>query len=156
MNSTKKFNIEFIHLIGLALPSKTTNENDQSMKDGGELWTRFEKEEIASKIPNKLSDEIIAVYFDYEGDHTQPFSYFIGCKVEEGTHVPDDMDSLTIPAGKYQKITAKGEMPDCMIQTWRTIWKSDIPRTYNVDFEVYDERSEDWSDAEVDIYLSVK
>jgi predicted transcriptional regulator YdeE len=154
--NTKINKIDTITLIGLKLPSKTSNENNQSMKDGGELWTRFEKEEIASKIPNKLSDEIIAVYYNYEGDHTRPFSYFIGCKVEQGTHVPDDLDSLTIPAGNYQKVTAKGEMPGCMAEKWREIWNSNIPRAYKFDFEIYDERSQDWSDAEVDIYLSVE
>lgn len=147
--------VDRITLIGLKLPSKTTNENNQSMKDCGELWTRFEKEEVFKKIPNKLSEEVLAVYHDYEGDHTQPFSYFIGCKVEEGTELPDGLRSLTIPAGNYQKVTAKGEMPNCIAEKWREIWESDIPRIYKTDYEVYDERSQDWSNAEVDIYLSV-
>lgn len=148
--------LKSIRLIGLALPSKTTNENGQSMKDCGELWTRFEKEGVVSKIPNKLSDEVIAVYYDYEGDHTKPFSYFIGCKVPEGANVPENLDGLTIPAGNYQKITAKGEMPGCIGNAWRKIWESDIPRAFKADFEIYDERSRDWSNAEVDIYLSVE
>lgn len=126
------------------------------MKDCGELWNRFERAEVFSKIPNKLSEEILAVYFDYEGGYTQPFSYFIGCKVDEGSGIQDDLDTLTIPAGKYQKVTAKGEMPNCIADKWREIWESDISRSYYADFEVYDERSQDWSDAEVDIYLSVK
>lgn len=152
-NSVK---VKQTHLIGIALPSRTTNENGQSMKDCGGLWTRFEKEQIASKIPNKLSDEIIAVYHGYEGDHTQPFSYFIGCKVGGETGVPEGLDSLTIPAWNFQKITAKGEMPACIANAWKEIWKSDIPRAFKADFEVYDERSHNWSDAEVDIYLSVE
>jgi predicted transcriptional regulator YdeE len=47
-------------------------------------------------------------------------------------------------------------MPGCMVDKWREIWNSDIPRAYKFDFEIYDERSQDWSDAEVDIYLSVE
>lgn len=130
--------MEKITLIGLKLPLKTTNENNQSMKDCGELWSRFETEEIAKKIPNKLSDEVFAVYFDYEGDYTQPFSYFIGCKVQEGTELPVDLDKLTIPAGRYQKVTATGELPVCIADKWREIWDSDIPRAYITDFEIYD------------------
>jgi len=152
----KGLKVEELTLIGLKLPFKTRNENNQSMKDCGELWTRFEREEIFVKIPNRLSDEVLAVYYDYEGDHTQPFSYFIGCKVQERTELPDDLDKLTIPAGKYQKVTAKGEMPACVTNVWREIWESDIPRAYQSDFEVYGERSRNWSDAEVDIYLSVE
>lgn len=151
-----ELSLETITLIGLKLPSKTTNKNNQSMKDCGELWTRFEKEEIFSKIPNKLSDEVLAVYYNYEGDYTDPFSYFIGCKVQEDTELPNDLQRLTIPSKKYLKVTAKGEMPNCIANKWREIWDSDIPRAYHADFEVYDERSQDWSDAEVDIYLSVK
>ena len=29
-----------------------------------------------------------------------------------------------------------------------------IPRAYHADFEVYDERSKDWNQAEVDIFIS--
>lgn len=151
-----ELSLKTITLIGLKLPSKTTNKNNQSMKDCGELWTRFEKEEIFSKIPNKLSDEVLAVYYNYEGDYTDPFSYFIGCKVQEDTALPDDLQRLTILSEKYLKVTAKGEMPGCIAEKWREIWNADIPRAYNADFEVYDERSQDWSGAEVDIYLSVK
>ena len=116
--------IEPSTLVGLKLPSKTTNENNQSMRDCGDLWTQFEKQEIFSKIPNRLSDEVLAVYYDYEGDHTKPFSYFIGCKVEEGSDVPDDLDCITIPAGNYQKVTAKGDMPGCIAEKWQEIWSS--------------------------------
>jgi len=48
----KGLKVEEITLIGLKLPFKTRNENNQSMKDCGELWTRFEREDIFVKIPN--------------------------------------------------------------------------------------------------------
>lgn len=75
--STKNFK-----LIGIKLGHKTTNENKQSSTDCGFLWQKFEKEKIFDLIPNKVSNEIYAVYFDYEKDETKPFSYFIGCKVD--------------------------------------------------------------------------
>lgn len=151
-----KRKFEDIKLIGLALPSKTTNKNGKSSIDCGNLWQRFENEGYFSKIPNKVGNEIYAVYHNYEGDHTDPFSYFIGCQVKNENEIPDDLDLLTIPEGSYQKVIAKGKMPDCISDTWQAIWKSDIPRTYRADFEVYDERSQDWSDAEVDIFVSVE
>jgi predicted transcriptional regulator YdeE len=147
--------LDAIKLIGLALKTKTTNVNEQSGIDCGNLWQEFEKGKYAEMIPNKLTDEVFAVYHQYEGDHTKPFSYFIGCKVKEGTEVPAGLDTLTIAKGTYQKIEAKGIMPDCVINTWKEIWVSDIPRSYKMDFEVYDERSRDWSNAEVEVYLSV-
>jgi len=141
-------------LIGLKLENRTNNENGQSSIDCGNLWQKFEKENFAERIPDKLSDEIYAVYFDYESDHTKPFSYFIGCKVQIGTHTPQDMVDLIIPAGSFIKVIAKGKMPDCVANSWKDIWNSSIERAYKYDFEIYDDRSKDWSNAEVDIFVS--
>ena len=151
-----KTSINEIHLIGLSLKTKTINTNGQSSIDCKNLWHQFEDGKYASAITNKLSDEIYGVYYQYEGDSTKPFSYFVGCKVKKDTPVPQGLTHLIIPAGQYEKISAKGKMPDCVIKAWKDIWAADFNRTYQVDFEVYDERSKDWNDAEVDVYISVK
>jgi len=145
-----------IHLIGLSLPAKTMNENGKSGVDCGNLWQKFEKENYPGKIPNKLSEDIVAVYHQYDGDHTHPFSYFIGCKVANGTITPEGLDTLVISKGLFQKIIASGKMPDCVASSWNEIWNSDIPRAYQADYEVYDGRSKDWSNAEVDIFISIQ
>ncbi len=142
-------------LIGIKLDKQTTNQNLQSELDCGNLWQKFETENFVYKIPNKLSNEIYAVYFDYEGDYTSPFSYFIGCKVKIDSEVPNGLDSLFLPAENYYKIIAKGKMPDCVSNSWKNIWASNIDRAYSYDFEVYDERSKDWSNAEVEIFVSL-
>lgn len=43
----------------------------------GRHWQKFEAGKYAERIPNKINDEIFAVYHDYESDHTRPYSYFI-------------------------------------------------------------------------------
>jgi predicted transcriptional regulator YdeE len=141
-------------LIGLKLDKKTINKGGQSNIDCGSLWQKFEKENFAERIPGKLGDEIYAVYFDYEGDHTQSFSYFIGCKVEIGTPAPNGMVNLIIPSGSFMKVVAKGKMPDCVATSWQDIWNSKIERAYKYDFEIYNERSKDWNNAEVEIFVS--
>ena len=141
-------------LIGLKLDHKTTNEGGQSSIDCGNLWQKFEKENFADRIPDKLSDEIYAVYFDYEGDYTKPYSYFIGCKVKINDNTPQGMDNLIIPASSFNKVIAKGKMPDCVANSWKDIWRSKTDRAYKYDFEIYDERSKDWSNAEVEIFVS--
>lgn len=151
-----KIEIEGFKLVGLALTTKTTNESGQSAIDCGNLWQKFETESLAGKIPGKISDEIYAVYYNYEGDYTKPFSYFIGCKVKADAQVAPGMDSLEIAGGSYQKFVAEGIMPDCVANSWKEIWTTDIPRAYRADFEIYDERSKDWKDAEVEIFISVK
>ncbi len=144
------------HLIGISLPHKTSNQGGQSGKDCGMLWQKFEDQDVASKIPSKKSHAVYAVYHNYEGDHTQPFSYFIGCPVEDDASVPQGLDVLTLPGGFFQKFVAKGKIPDSIAATWRQIWESTVPRAYTADFEVYDERASDWSDGKVDIFISVK
>jgi predicted transcriptional regulator YdeE len=151
-----KIDIERFKLIGISLKNKTTNKNGQSEIDCGSLWQKFEKGNYSDRISGKLNDEIFAVYHNYEGDYTQPFSYFIGCKVKTEEEVPAGLDSLIIPHGQYQKFISKGKMPDCIADSWREIWKTDIPRAYRADFEVYDEKSKDWNNAEVQIFISVE
>ena len=151
MEKTKKNNFR---LVGLKLESKTTNENNQSSTDCGNLWQKFESEKIFELIPNKLTNEIYAVYFDYEKDETKPFSYFIGCQVDKDTDTPNGLNDLLLPAQNYLKVTAKGVMTGCITEAWQKIWESDIKRSFAFDFEVYDERSKDWNDAELDIYIS--
>lgn len=151
-----KLKIPPIKLIGLKLGKKTVNKDGQSSIDCGNLWQQFEKEHIAGQIPNKLSDEVYAVYYDYEGDYTEPFSYFIGCKVDAKSDPPKGLASLMIPEQNYVKVIASGKMPDCISKGWEQIWHSDIERSYKYDFEVYDRRSKKWSSAEVDIFVSSK
>jgi predicted transcriptional regulator YdeE len=148
--------IKEFKLIGLALKSRTTNKNAQSSIDCGNLWQTFHTGGYAQKIPDKKSDEIYAVYYNYEGDYTRPFSFFIGCKVEADTEVPDGMDSLIIPNGNYQLFKTSGEIPGCISKAWGVIWCTNFPRKYHVDFEVYGEKSLDRNKAEVNIYVSVK
>jgi len=141
-------------LVGLKLENKTTNENNQASTDCGNLWQQFEREKIFELIPNKLTNEVFAVYFDYEKDETKPFSYFIGCKVDKDTETPEGLNELQLPAQNYLKVTAKGVMTGCITKAWQKIWNSDIKRRFAFDFEVYGERSKDWNDAELDIYVS--
>jgi len=143
-------------LTGLKLDKKTLNANSQAAVDCGALWQKFMGEAVANKITNKLSADIYAVYFEYDGDHTQPYSFFLGCKVDADAETPDGLQSIDIPNQNYTVVTAKGKMPDCVANAWQEIWKSDIDRAYGFDFEVYNELSADWENASVDIHLSVK
>ncbi|MUV03256.1 AraC family transcriptional regulator [Flavobacterium rakeshii] len=144
-------------LAGLKLGFKTTNENNKAMEDCGALWQHFGGSFIGNKLPQKLSNDVYAVYFDYEGDHTNPYAYFIGYRIPEDAEIPSGVDTITIPSQHYETVTAKGQMPNCVADTWREIWKKDdSDRAYGFDFEVYGAKAADWNNAEIDIYLSVK
>jgi predicted transcriptional regulator YdeE len=147
--------VKSFRLIGLSLIKKTSNEKGQSNIDCGNLWQEFISRNLKEKIPGRLGEEIYAVYHQYEGDHTKPFSYFIGCRVRPGTTAPAGLNSITICDGIYQIFTAKGKMPECIAQAWNTIWNADIHRAYHTDFEIYGDKSADWNKAEIEIFVSI-
>ncbi|MFT3701310.1 MAG: GyrI-like domain-containing protein [Agriterribacter sp.] len=146
---------EFI-IAGLSLKTATTNTNGQSALDCQHLWETFKNAGYAENIPDKLGDEIYGVYYKYDGDSSKPFFYFVGVRINPGANINHPISTLRVPGGTYLKMTSKGKMPGCVTDTWKAIWKENYPRTYVVDFEVYDERSSNWNDAEVDVYLSIR
>lgn len=116
-----KTEITAFTLTGLALKTKTWNAEGQSAIDCGSLWQQFAEGKYVDKIPGKLDDEIIAVYHNYEGDHTKPYSYFIGCRVMPGSAVPEGMDSLAIGKATYRNLLLKA---GCLTVLRIPGWKS--------------------------------
>ncbi|MBK7428453.1 MAG: effector binding domain-containing protein [Saprospiraceae bacterium] len=144
-----------VHLIGLTLKANESNQDDISRQAYGQLWQTFEDSDFYDIIPNKIGNEILAVYHSYDEEFEGSFQYFVGCKVIQGTEVPDGLESLEIPSGMYAKFTVHGEIPECTTTAWKSIGGAVPDRTYIVDFEVYDERSADRDNAIIDIFLSV-
>lgn len=147
--------IKPFNLIGISI--RTTNENGQSSKEIGELWQKFMSENTVSKIPNKIGNDIYSLYTEYESDHTTPYTTILGCKVESLDNVPDGMVGSSFKGGDYIKTSAKGDLMQGMIVNhWAKIFEMDLDRIYSADFEVFGEKAQNPSDAEVDFYVSVK
>lgn len=147
--------IEPFNIIGISI--RTTNENGQASKDIAELWQRFMSENTLSKIPNKVNNEIYSLYTDYESDHTKPYTAILGCKVENLDDIPNGMLGKSFRRGKYVKTTVKGDlMKGLIFNHWSKIFEMDLDRNYIADFEVFGEKAQNPSDAEVDFYVGVK
>ncbi|SER10299.1 GyrI-like domain-containing protein [Pedobacter rhizosphaerae] len=145
-----------LKIIGISV--ETTNQNNQAAIDLGQLWGRFYSEEIFHKIPNKESEEVYAVYTDYESDFTGRYTTIIGQRVSTLADIPDGLTGKEINNNKLTKYTAKGEMPGAVIATWKEIWENDqtLNRAYEADFEVYGPKSQNGLHSEVDIYIGLK
>ena len=151
----QKVKIEPFKLIGISI--RTTNENGQAAKDIAELWEKFMRENVLKKIPNKIDDTIYSIYTEYEGDHTQPYTTLLGCKAERIDELPEGMYAKTFEGGNYLKTTAKGDlMKGFVINKWMEIWEMDLERRYTADFEVYGEKAQDPSNAEIDFFIAVQ
>lgn len=147
--------IKTFHVIGIAV--RTTNENGQSVQDIPALWNRFMTEGIMDQIPNKVDHTLYCIYTDYKKDHTKPYTTILGCKVSNLDQIPYGLVGKTFEEQTYIKRIAKGNlMQGIVYEEWTKIWNADLNRAFTADFEVYDERTQNSENAEVDIFISVK
>ena len=135
---------------------RTSNAPDRGPRDIGQVWGRFYSENILAQIPSKASNEIIAIYCDYEGDHTQPYTFVLGCAVSSLDNVPEGMVAKTLPKGSYAQFRAIGEHPKTIIETWGEIWQTNLERTYTGDYEVYGDKFFSGSPQEVEVFIAIQ
>lgn len=117
---------------------------------------RFFKENILFKIPNKINGDILAVYTDYEGDYTKPYSWILGCEVSSLEQIPEGLVGKVIPVSKYAVYTTQGAFPQGLIAAWQDVWKSNLPRSYTSDFEIYRSTFDPHSNPEVKVYIALE
>lgn len=149
--------IQKFYIIGIS--TRTINTNGQSAIDIETLWQKFWGEEIQNHIPNKINNDIYAVYTEYESDFTGEYTTIIGLPVSSLEDIPIDMVGINIETNNYQKIVSKGKMPEAIGNTWLEIWADkelDSKRAYKADFSIHGEKYYEGDNAEVVTYLSVK
>jgi len=98
----------------------------------------------------------VALYCDYEGDYTQPYSLVIVCPVSSLDNIPEGMVAKTIPAGSYAVFRAIGEYPASLIETWGNIWQTELKRTYTGDYEFYGEKFVSSESKEVEVFMAIE
>lgn len=121
------------------LTARTTNrdESDPQAARIGTLWDRFFGERIYEKTPHRVDDmRLYGVYSGYEADVHGAFD------ITTGVAVADGPASVRIEGGNYLVFSAKGEMPQMVIDLWETIWAyfeahPETQRRYRSDFEAY-------------------
>ena len=135
----------------------TSNKEGKAAEDINALWERLFKDSVGQSVTNKDSDVIYCVYSDYEGDHEAPYRVTIGYKV---TEKPSALDSalhhIAVQQGEYGVMSAAGEQPKALLETWEAIWSSDLDRQYKTDFEVYGPRFFEEGLHEVLVHIGLK
>jgi predicted transcriptional regulator YdeE len=153
--SMKKVQKPETHVIGIAC--RTANTSDAAPIDIPRLWQRFYAENILSQIPNSMTDHVIALYCDYEGDYSQPYTCVIGCRVSSIEEVPEGMVAKTIPASTFAVYEAVGEFPQSVLNVWNEVWQSTtLKRTYAGDYEIYGKRFFIDASKPVSIYVAIE
>lgn len=143
-----------LEIIGIAV--RTTNKDGQSARDIGELWGQFYSQNLLETIPNKLSNDIYSIYTDYKSDFTDEYTTIIGLQVSSLDTIPSGLLGRQFPTETFEVFTAKGEMPQAVMNTWLDIWQRDneLQRKYTYDFEFYGEKSQNGENAEVQIFIA--
>jgi predicted transcriptional regulator YdeE len=155
-NEMKNFTIlEKPAMMVMGIECRTSNDPSAGPQDIPKHWGKFFSENIPAQIPNKASDEIIALYCDYEGDCTKPYSLVIGYRVTSSEQIPEGMVVKTLPATSYALFRAVGEHPKSLIDTWGQVWTTNLKRTYSGDFESYGDKFQA-DPKEVDVLIAIE
>lgn len=170
----------------IGISARTTNKAEFEGKGViTGLWQRFFAEQVYASVPHRADNNIMALYCDYVGDKDDAYTIILGVRVTQVNEIPAGMVVHHVPAQQYAVFTTqKGQMPTIVVDAWQKIWRqpdvanlSDVvknedgrrkaetgrqenagtlKRAYHTDYELYDERSNDPHNAQVDIYIGVK
>ncbi len=144
----------------------STNNAKEAGPDAiiGKQWHEFLSRHLIDKIPDKLDNDVIAVYTDYADGGGGEYSFVLGARVKPTPNptIPEGMIVKTVPGGRYAVFTTeRGPLPKVVPDTWKQIWAyykspQNGTRAYQADFEVYDQRGTDPNSGQVDIYIGIK
>ncbi|HLF19945.1 MAG TPA: GyrI-like domain-containing protein [Bacteroidota bacterium] len=142
-------------IIGMEVRTSNQLETMASSAKIPLLWKKFHEEK--EKIPNRKNEQTsLGVYTNYKSDHSGEYSLIAASEVSSLDKIPEGMVAHIIPPGKFLIFSAKGRMPQAVVNAWKQIWKyfangSQFKRAFTVDFETYNSANED----EVDIHIAI-
>ncbi|CAH0221451.1 putative transcriptional regulator YdeE [Pseudomonas frederiksbergensis] len=125
---------------GLQVRTRNAAEQQPDTARIGPMWEQFFVEDVFDKIAHKQPDSFMyGVYSNYESDTSGHFDVTAGAAV---TTPSEGFAQIQVEGGDYLVFSAKGAMPDSVIQAWGFIWayfedNPQVRRKFATDFEVY-------------------
>lgn len=159
MSSLNVYFEPIFHVVGIA--TRTSNKEAFEAGTIGALWQQFVKENVFNKIPHKIDNTILALYYDYENGKDGYYTILIGVRVHSIKDVPKGLIIKEVPAERRKVFTtAQGSQIAVVVGTWQDIWNLEshkkLSRSYVCDYELYDDRSKDSNNAIVEIHIGIK
>ena len=140
--------------IAVGVSARTNNTSPDVGAVIGGLWNRFFNEGIYASIPDKVTEKALGIYTDYAGNEKSDYTTVVACETSSEPQ-GDTYAVCRIPAGKYAKFVIHGDMVQAVAAAWQEIWKMKLPRTFQCDFEEYQDDKMD-GNAEIHIYIGLK
>jgi predicted transcriptional regulator YdeE len=151
---------------GFFIAGITTRTNNAQEMSGngkiGDVWQTFLQPSLVAKIPNKVGVDLVAVYTDYETDHTGHYTYLLGLPITSAESLPGTLTVRQVPAGRYAVFSSgRGPLTQVVKDVWQRIWSMTPEelggtRAFQTDFEIYDQRSADPANAQIDVYVGLR
>ena len=145
--------MEGFKVIGIEV--RTTNVNGQAKSDINALWNKWYTENVATRIPNTVSNHLYNIYTDYESDENGFYNTILGYKVSTLASIPKGLIGKQIPKATYKEFVSEGKLPDCVVKIWEMIWNLKFDRSYIADFDVYNPDTMNPENALVKTYVSI-
>ncbi|WP_440116106.1 zinc ribbon domain-containing protein [Paenibacillus sp. QZ-Y1] len=98
-------------------------------------------------------------YTDYTDGINGEYTILVGHEVSPNESLPAGIHSVELPPATYAVFTSrKGPMAEVVGEAWGVVWawNNQSDRTFTGDFELYDERSLDPENVQVDLYIAVR
>lgn len=102
----------------------------------GEHWQRFMSEPFRDVVA-ATDNAVYSVYFDYAGDHMQPYMLLLGYRTADDSRQYTGLITHTLPAQEYAVLHRTGPMPQTVVEAWKEVWASHLKRAYTGDFDRY-------------------
>jgi predicted transcriptional regulator YdeE len=142
---------------------RTNNANEMNGNgEIGKLWQRFFQQNLGAQIPNRTDTGLIVVYSDYASDEKGDYNCLLGARVASVDHLPAGITYKKIVPGPYAVFTtAQGPLIDVLQAEWKKIWSMQPAqlggkRAFVTDYEVYDARSANPQQAQVEIHVGLQ
>lgn len=151
--------IRYVTLPGKRLAgvsARTTNAIEMSGKGCIQgLWNSY----FASDHQPASEATRYGCYADYTDGINGEYTILVGHEVGLDEALPEGVSSVDLPPATYAVFTSrKGPMGEVVGEAWGAVWawNNQGERTFTGDFELYDERSLDPENVQVDLYIAVR
>lgn len=121
---------------GDGIDCRTSNRTPEEI---GALWKRFHGEKIAEQIVGRVDGRVYSVYCEYESDASGEFTVLVGCAVPTDAPAAEGMMKKTVAASRYAVFDVVEPSPSGIAEAWSAVWQTPLERSYETDFERYDE-----------------
>ncbi|QLE79318.1 GyrI-like domain-containing protein [Francisella sp. Scap27] len=124
----------------VGVSTKVSNDREDLLE---QAWDLFSNSEVLEYLQGKnLSQDIISVYYEYEGDCDDPYTLLIGYEVDESFETPLGLNSVVINLN-HEIYKLSENVPDAIFDKWEDIWDdTSRERAYIADFDRYNPKQD--------------